>query len=219
MDTLLNDFQNFSLWLISKENLQKVSSFILRVNNQVHMNSNIIIYKDFVKTREIDNDSFSTSHFYAIKNRKHEIVGTIKAQKWDRQSPLPIEHDFNIKVADIVSNLNCYPNEIWHIGRFAIDQEKVKKDQFLRKNRLTLLKLLLANAFQHIYTNPSNIALAECDKKLFEKLKLLQINSTPIGESKTYLGSETVPIYNTSSGVEKNKHLCYTPEQQDLHSA
>jgi hypothetical protein len=208
---------------VSKENLSDVSRFILRVNHQVHLNSNIINYSDLVKTKELDLKSFSSSLFYAIKNRRNEIVGTIKAQKWDGISPLPIEEDFDIRIDDIVGNLSYVPTEVWHIGRFAIDQEKIKNDLDLRNSRVTILKLLLTNAFQHICTNQTNIAIAESDEKLFNKLKLLGINSTQIGESKMYLGSETVPICNTAKGVEKfvkdHKHLCYSRTQRDLFTA
>lgn len=220
MDILLNDFQDYSLWLVSKENLSDVSRFILRVNHKVHLNSNIINYSDLVKTKELDLKSFSTSYFFAIKNQNHEIVGTIKAQKWDNLSLLPIEEDFDIKFTDIINKLGYSPKEVWHIGRFAIDQEKIKSDPALRNNRVTILKLLLTNAFLHICTNHANIAIAECDKKLFDKLKLLGINSSQIGESKMYLGSETVPILNTAKGVEKfvkeHKHLSYSRGQQYL---
>tara|TARA_R110001583_G_scaffold25760_2_gene93064 strand:- start:11490 stop:12206 length:717 start_codon:yes stop_codon:yes gene_type:complete len=223
MDILLNDFQDYSLWVVSKEHLSDVSRFILRVNHQVHLNSNIINYADLVKTKELDLKSFSTSYFYAIKNREQEIVGTIKAEKWDGKSKLPIEDDFDINVDDILNRLDFKPNEIWHIGRFAIDQQKIRKDFLLRNNRITILKLLLTSVLQHVCMNSNNVYLAESDKKLFDKLKLMGINSSQIGESKMYLGSETVPIFNTAKGVEKfvnkHKHLCYSITQQELYSA
>ncbi|MDE5423347.1 hypothetical protein L3073_14095 [Ancylomarina sp. DW003] len=223
MDILLNDFQNFSLWLISQEYLHEVSRFILRINHQVHLNSNIINYSDLVRTKKMDLESFPTSFFYAIKNRKNEIVGTIKAQKWDGNCKLPIEDDFEIKVDDVLNELNYKPNEVWHIGRFAIDQQKIKTDPFLRKNRVTILKLLMANALQHIYAERTNILIAECDKKLFDKLQLMEIYSSQIGDSKYYLGSETVPMFNTAIGVkrfvEQNNALCYPYSQEGLYSA
>ncbi|MCZ4694073.1 hypothetical protein DWB61_02775 [Ancylomarina euxinus] len=223
MDILLNDFQDFSLWLVSHDHLNEVSSFILRVNHQVHLNSNIINYSDLLKTRKLDLDSYSSSFFYAIKNRKHEIVGTIKAQKWDGNSRLPIEDDFDVKVVDVLNELSYTPHEVWHIGRFAIDQQRIKTDPFLRKNRVVILKLLMVNALQHIYANLTNILIAECDKKLFDKLRLMEIYSSQIGDSKFYLGSETVPMFNTAIGVKKfvEQHiaLCYSYQQQDLYTA
>ena len=223
MDKLLNDFKNYSLHLLSKDNVPSLSRFILRVNNQVHMGTNTIIYKDLPKTIDVDKDSYSTSFFYVVKNKKNEIIGSIKAQRWDRKSKLPIEDDFDIKIDEVVNNMNYNPYEIWHIGRFAIDQQMIRKDPDLCKHRITILKLLLVNAFQHICTHRNNIALAECDKKLFDKLKLMQINSSQIGESKTYLGSETVPIFNTANGVHEfvkiNQHLTYSPTQQELQYA
>lgn len=223
MDILLNDFNDYSLWLVSKKNLPNISQFILKVNHQFHLKSNHLNHKDLIKTTEADLACFSSSYFYTIKNRKHEIIGSIKAQRWDNHSILPLEEDFNIKLCDLVKNLPFTPPEVWHIGRFAIDQEKIKTDPILRKHRISFLKVLLSNAFKHFIATPNNIAIAECDKKLFQKLKLLQINSTEIGQSKIYLGSETVPILNTAKGVEifikTNENLCYPKNKQNLQSA
>jgi hypothetical protein len=223
MDTLLNDFGDFSFWLVAENNLTKISRFIFRVNQEFHLKSNILNYNDLLKTIEADNENYSSSCFYAIKNRKNEIIGSIKAQKWNGITKLPLEEDFNLNINDILNQISYIPSEIWHIGRFAIDQKKINADAKLRKYRLTFLKLLLVNAFQHINSKPKNIAIAECDRKLFEKLKLLQINSTALGASKMYLGSETLPIINTAQGVNKfvdaNKKLCYVNNNKDLHSA
>lgn len=223
MDILLNDFGDFSLCLVSKENIPRISSFIIRVNREYHLQSNTLNYEELQNTIEVDKASHPNSYFYAIKNRRNELIGSIKAEKWNYTSKLPIEEDFNINIRDILNQLPYIPTEIWHIGRFAIDQQKLKADPKLRKYRLTFLKLLLANAFQHINQNSKNIALAECDRKLFEKLKLLQIHSRALGESKMYLGSETLPIINTAQGVKKfvnsNKNLCFLVDNRDMYSA
>lgn len=81
----------------------------------------------------------------------------------------------------------------------------------------------MANALQHIYAERTNILIAECDKKLFDKLQLMEIYSSQIGDSKYYLGSETVPMFNTAIGVkrfvEQNNALCYPYSQEGLYSA
>ncbi|WP_421920378.1 hypothetical protein [Marinifilum sp.] len=223
MDTLLCDFGNYSLWLVSEENLVKISNFIVKVNQEFHLKTNTINYYELIKTITLDLESYSSSHFYAIKNRNHEIIGSIKAQKWDGITKLPIEEDFKIDLKEVLQSLPFTPSEVWHIGRFAIDQKKIISDPYLRKFRITYLKMLLANSFQHISKKPDNIAIAECDKKLFEKLKLMGIQSAALKESKYYLGSETLPILNTGMGVNQfvndNKNLCFDLHHMDLHSA
>jgi hypothetical protein len=116
-------------------------------------------------------------------------------------------------MVDFLTNLSPAPNKVWHIGRFAIDQEELIADKHLKSRRITILKLLLFSAFKHVADDEDSIAIAECDSKLFEKLRLFKICSEILGEPKTYLGSLTLPIYNTSAGVkefvESNKELCY----------
>lgn len=80
MDILLNDFQNFSLWLISQEYLHEVSRFILRINHQVHLNSNIINYSDLVRTKKMDLESFPTS-FLRYKESKERNCRDDKGSK------------------------------------------------------------------------------------------------------------------------------------------
>ena len=133
--------------------------------------------------------------------------------EWNKKDKLPLETDFNINLADFITHLSPVPNKVWHIGRFAIDQEELIADKYLKSKRITILKLLLISAFKHIADDNDSIAVAECDSKLFGKLKLFNICSEILGKPKTYLGSLTLPIYNTSAGVkefvESNKNLCY----------
>lgn len=223
MDILLNEFKHFSLWLLSKKSLSELSKFIIYVNNKVHLKTDMVSYPELIKTRKYDLENYANSFFYAIKNSSNEIVGTIKAQKWDGINRLPIEEDFGIEVSNFLETLERKPKEVWHIGRLAIDQEKIKTDRYLRQNRITILKLLLTISLQHITSNSTNIFIAESDKKLFDKLKLLGINSLKLGASKYYLGSETVPIYNNAQGVIKfvddHKHLLQTTSLRPLFSA
>jgi hypothetical protein len=139
------------------------------------------------------------------------MIGVIRAIKWNRKDRLPIEYDFNLDLNNLILGLNLQPKQVWHIGRFAIDNEAVCSDNILKSKRITILKLLLLCAFSHVMENTDNVAIAECDSKLFDKLRLFNIHSHVIGEPKNYLGSLTVPIINTAHGVrefvESNKEL------------
>lgn len=153
------------------------------------------------------------SHCYAIYSSSQKLIGYIRALKWNNCDVLPIVKDFNVDLSSFISGLRPSPDEVWHIGRFVIDQEEIRHDEKLMNKRITILKLLLFCAFTHIANAENGIALAECDSKLYTKLKLLGIDSTVIGKSQMYFGSETIPIYNTSRGVrnfvESNKSICY----------
>jgi hypothetical protein len=153
------------------------------------------------------------SHCYGIYNTNHRLIGFIRALKWNSSDQLPMMKDFNVDLGRLISGLSPLPDEVWHIGRFVIDQQEIRHDEKLMHKRITILKLLLFCAFDHIAKAKNGIALAECDAKLFNKLKLMGIDSKIIGESQMYFGSETIPIYNTTSGVkdfvEANKNICY----------
>ena len=177
------------------------------------MNQSKFPYDEFLKALKDDMHYSEYSNSYAIYNRKNRLIGVIRAMEWNWKDRLPIELDFNVNMSDFLSHLSEFPSKVWHIGRFAIDQKEMISDQCLKSRRITILKLLLYCAFKHVADDNGSIAIAECDYKLFEKLRLLKICSEILGEPKTYLGSLTVPIYNTSVGVkefvESNKELCY----------
>jgi hypothetical protein len=185
----------------------------LKVNYQHHLNLSKFPYYEFTKAFKDDMMYSGCSNCYAIYNRTNKLIGVIRAMEWNWKDKLPIEIDFNVNMPEFLSHLSHFPSKVWHIGRFAIDQEELISDKSLKCKRITILKLLLFCAFKHVADDIDSIAIAECDYKLFEKLKLLKICSEIVGDPKTYFGSLTVPIYNTSDGVkefvESNQNLCY----------
>lgn len=213
MNKLIKDYSDFSLWKISKKNISNATRFVLRVNYQHHMDQSEFPDYEFESALKEDLHYSKCSNIYAICNRQNKLIGVIRAMEWNWKDMLPIEKDFNVNLADFLSPLSILPKKVWHIGRFAIDQQEFISNQELRARRITILKVLLYCAFKHVADDKDSIAIAECDSKLFEKLRLFNICSEKLGEPKIYFGSLTVPIYNTSAGVkefvELNKLLCY----------
>lgn len=150
-----------------------------------------------------DIDHFNHAYFYAIKNSDNKIIGTVKVCLWDEGLIFPLQRHFGIEIKDFINELSFRPNNIWHLGRLAVDHEEISLDPILNKNRVAIFKVLLLAAFRHICTDNNNIMIAECDSRLNEKVKLLGINSIPIGKSRQYLGSETIPIYNTGKELKQ----------------
>jgi len=213
---LVKDFGEYALHRFSNCMAQVICEFVVRVNYDIHkcQASNGVIEQNVQKTYKEELNLFGESHYYAIANKKDEIVGSIRAGMWNKKEKLPIQKDFDIPPA--YSNHN---GNVWHIGRFAVDPSKMNEN--LRKHRLMIFKLLLFHAIQHVCAEEDNIMLAECDRKLHEKVKLLNICSREIGESKQYIGSETVPIFNTSNGLKlflwNHKHLqCSSATESSL---
>ena len=104
---------------------------------------------------------------------------------WDKETILPIEKLFGLKVESIF--LNNGLSNIWHVGRFAIS----------KSNGMLLLKKLLIMAISRICIEANSLLIAECDKKFVKVLNLMGIKTEMLGPSVFYLGSETLPILST----------------------
>lgn len=191
MDKLIHKFNNFSLYRLSIENLFEASEFIIKTNYEHHQNYFPVTINDEIESLYIkEQEKFENSFFYVIRNNEGKIAGTIRVLKWDKKITLPIFSIFNVNIERIIEK-GCNTEDIWHIGCLAINAK------ILAGGSIIALKSLLVQAIYHVCSNNS-IMLAECDRKLFDKVKLLGIYLTEIGESQHYIGSEVVPAYNIS---------------------
>lgn len=214
MKKLLENFEGYSLWVINNEKeLRKLSEFVLRVNYKHHLNKDFCPADELQKLYSEDMAALPTSNFYVVYDSKGDLVGAIKSQKWNGQTILPIEKDFNISINNFIGELIPKPHEVIHIGRFAIDQIKIRKCNVLKMKRVAIMKMLLFYALRPVCNHSSNVVFCESDEKLYSKLSLLGVYSKIIGEPKVYLGSKTLPIYSTESGVldfiNQNRQINY----------
>ncbi|GHT34338.1 hypothetical protein FACS189434_10340 [Bacteroidia bacterium] len=209
MDNPIHQLPNYSLWKISENSLAETVRFVVETNYKRYLGNFPCDMEEEIKfIYNNEKQYFPHSCFYVIKdNHKQKIIGSIRITHWTPKIHLPIQNKFGVDIESITKQKNVSTDHIWHIGRFAIDY------QTLGKSSVLLLKTLLVNGFQMPYTDKNAILLAELDKRLFEKLKLLGIHAIQAGKSEIELGSETVPVYITSQGLlpffEKHKHLCY----------
>ncbi len=187
---------------IKQDELLNISKFVVTENFKYHRdeihpndyeNDIISIYKEEI-------DYLDNSKIFAIKNEDEEIIGTIRALKWDYIHPLPIQKIFGINPLSCINRYSI--NEIWHIGRFAI--KKGSRD-------INLFKQLMLYAIRLICQHKDNIAFAECDAKLLRTMNLIGIKTEIVGESISYLGSETIPVIISYNGLidfyNKNKYM------------
>lgn len=214
MKKLLRNFKDFTLWEISDENeLFQIDRFVLNVYYYHHLKQNNYPPSELKKLIVEDVEALPDSYFYVIFDDKGEIVGTIKLQRWNQKTVLSIEKDFKVNLKYFIHELPFRPAGIFHIGRFAINQEKIKRNQVLKQNRITIMKLLMYYALIPIFKETSNIFFCECDEKLYTRLALLGLHTQIIGRPRVYLGSKTVPIYCNQAGMRNfirlNKHLGY----------
>ncbi len=214
MKELVKDCDVFSLWKITgKTELEKLSKLVIEVNYKHHLNQKCYPSQEFEKIYQEDIQALPDSSFFAVYDDKNEIFASIKCQKWRNSTMLAIEKDFTIDLKYLIHGLNFQPREVFHIGRFVIDQEKIRKNTKLRQRRLIILKLLMYYALRPVFNNESNIFFCECDEKLFTKLNFLGLYPQVIGSSKEYLGSQTIPIYCDHHGIKEffnlNKSISY----------
>lgn len=139
---------------------------------------------------------FENSKIYLAKDPTGLSVGSIRVLKWNGFNLLPLQKLFDVSIE--------YPGDysVWHIGRFAIHRGV---------RNLDLLKKLMICSIHPVCQNCNSIVYAECDKKLLRTLSTLGIEAIPIGKPINYLGSDTIPIKISYSGLidfyTKYKHL------------
>lgn len=177
---------------LRKKHLKSLTKFVVSQNFSHHLNENLSKTRqaDVIALYEEELAFLNQSDIFIARDDKHAIVGSIRVLKWDYQSVLPIEKIFSINPFHYAKQDRT--QHVYHIGRFAI-----KKDI----RNLNLLKKLLIYAIEPVCAQPTNIAFAECDSKLLRTLTLLGIKTTIIGDSITYLGSETIPVLMTTAGL------------------
>lgn len=141
---------------------------------------------------------YNSSNIYAGKDANGAILGTIRVMKWNYVDPLPLQKIFVINPLTFVDTSRV--NEIYHIGRLAIQKEIPS---------LQLFKQLMVCAISPVCSNKKNIAFAECDEKLLRILSLLGIKMDIIGKAVDYLGSVTIPVLLRYEGLIGfyNRHI------------
>lgn len=180
----------------------ELAEFVVKENFNHHTNNDLPEgYDEDIKSiyREEVN-YYENAKVFVSKDSLGSISGSIRVLKWNFIDILPLQKIFGINPLYAINEPGI--NEIYHIGRFAI--KKGIRD-------INLFKQLMVCAIAPICEQKGNIAFAEIDSKLLRVLNLLGIKTITIGESINYLGSETIPIGMTYSGLinfyNENKHL------------
>lgn len=207
----------FNYYSLDRQNLFELAKFVVEENYSHHRMNNRLLDKEvdeiYLEELRLDN-----SKIFVSTDQYHSIVGSIRVSKWNGREILPMQKLFNINI-DGIGQDNKY--NVWHIGRFAI-----KKG--IDKTGFNVFKILMVCAINEVCQNEDCFALAECDAKLLRVLKLLGIEAITLADSINYLGSETIPVLLTYTGLkkflDKNRHLIPqninpTPVWTSLHQS
>jgi len=210
MGKLLQSFEHFGLWKIERQDLAEFTKFVLRVNYEHHLQTQVPLDEIEMRIKE-DERHFSDTHFYVLKTVCGQIFGTINACLWNGKDELAFEREYNLNLKTLINTLGLNPPQIWHIGRFAIDRKFVNQNETLGTFQKIYFKLLMTSVLVHVCTHSDNLMIAECDRKLQKILVKLGIVSQELSNGHMIMGSETLPILNTGAGVrpfvEKHKQL------------
>ena len=133
------------------------------------------------------------SRYYMVYGDDNQIIAAIRLLLWDFNLELPMQKIFGINPKTLLESSNGQ-GVIWHIGRFVVSSSK-------NLSSLSLFKQLTIYALRPIYENESDIIIAECDKKLVRVLSALGMQFDILGESRYYLGSETIPVSLKKGGI------------------
>lgn len=184
---------------LDRQNLFELAKFVVEENYSHHRANNRLFDKE-VEQIYLEELRMKNSKIF-VSTDQHSIVGSIRISKWNGRNVLPMQKLFNINI-DGLRQDNKY--NVWHIGRFAI-----KKG--IDKTGFNVFKTLMVCAINEVCQNENCLALAECDAKLLRVLKLLGIEAITLADSIDYLGSETIPVLLTYTGLKKfldnNRHL------------
>ncbi|TDQ25451.1 hypothetical protein [Tenacibaculum caenipelagi] len=192
---------------LTTNEVYNLSKFIVEENFNHHTKKDDFesLKKDILSVYEEEIEYIQNSKIFVSRDDLGKITGAIRVLRWNYINKLPIQSLFGINPLLTIEDKSF--NDIWHIGRFAI--KKGIKD-------VNLFKKLMVCAISPVCSHIENIAFAECDSKLLRVMSLLGIKAKVVGKSINYLGSETVPVSFSYTGLigfyEENKHLVSNQE-------
>ncbi|MCW8311399.1 MULTISPECIES: hypothetical protein [Sphingobacterium] len=188
--------ENYYFTKLRKDELPDLIDFYLRATQEhykLSAYSEQDYQMDYASLIGEDLVFFDRSVYYVLRSKTDNgIHASIRITYWDRETKLPIQKLFAIKTEDLL--LPDIEN-FWHIGRFVISGR-------IAGNRINILKKMLFDAFYVPYSLEAGLIIAECDRKVVNTLRKLEIESYQLGDPIIYLYSETLPIYIRSEWLE-----------------
>ena len=196
MDKFITSREHYSIWQLSKNGLFDLATFVVvenykrhqkvAFNRDAHIDEILDVYNEDVRF-------FEQSKILVAKNDKNEIVGAIRLLKWNRKDELPITKLFGITNLSEISPEDSNAH-IWHVGRFAVSAD-------LGRYGISLFRILMMYAVTSMCEYEKGIMFAECDSKLLKTMSLMGLKAVTLDNGIEYLGSVTIPIYITRSGM------------------
>lgn len=201
-DILISAHDSVSLYQIGQNNLANFSQFVFDMYSY-HYFKKYQWYPtihDLYKMQQSDQEQFNNSVYFGYKNEQQQILGTIKATRKNDDIKFPIEYEFEVDLKQIIKEKKLEVNEIWHLGRLAIDSNTMRSQKLPITSR-QMFKYLLIHSLGVINQHPNSLMIAESDVLIYEIFHSLGINMQIVGEIRHCLGSPTYPVIVTGKDI------------------
>lgn len=201
-ECILSD-RNMSLYRIGLGRLSEFTKFVFDMYSR-HYSKHyqwVATEHDLQLMRESDFQHFPNSVYLAFHCEQHQILGTIKATRKNTEFKFPFDSEFKVDIDQMIRERNLVPQEIWHLGRLAIDSNRLRKEGIPISSR-EMIRLLLSESFAVIAQDPSNLMIAESDILVYEMLIDMGINMQIVGDLRYCLGSPTYPVVVTGEDLQ-----------------
>lgn len=203
-DVCISVHDPIALYQIGRSNLPKFSQFVFEMYSY-HYFKKYQWYPtihDLYKMQQSDQEQFDHSVYFGYKNAQQQILGTIKATRRKKNIKFPIEYEFNVNIDDVIKEKNLQVEEIWHLGRLAIDSNTLRSQESPINSR-EMLRLLLVRSLSVINHQPHNLMIAESDVLIYEIFHSMGINMQIVGDLRHCLGSPTYPVIVTGEDINQ----------------
>lgn len=201
-DRCITEYGSMALYQIGKNKLPKFSQFVFEMY-AYHYFKKYQWYPtvhDLYRMQHSDEEQFGQSVYFAYKSSDQQILGTIKATRKVEDISFPIEYEFNVDLQQVIEEKKLMVNEIWHLGRLAIDANTIRTQKLPITSR-QMLRYLLMHSLSVINQHPDNLMIAESDVLIYEIFHDLGINMQIVGELRHCLGSPTYPVIVTGEDI------------------
>lgn len=201
-DILISAHDSVSLYQIGQNNLANFSQFVFDMYSY-HYFKKYQWYPtihDLYKMQQSDQEQFNNSVYFGYKDNQNQILGTIKTTRKDNNIKFPIEYEFEVDLDQIIKEKKLKVDEIWHLGRLAIDSNTMRSQKLPITSR-QMFKYLLIHSLGVINQHPNSLMIAESDVLIYEIFHSLGINMQIVGEIRHCLGSPTYPVIVTGEDI------------------
>ncbi|EAY27956.1 hypothetical protein [Microscilla marina] len=210
-DRVIECSEHLILYQLGQKNLEEYTEFVYNVyvDNYSKKHGWQSDEEELTYMKEEDAQQFSQSYYFAFRTHTGEMAGGVKITKQSPSLQFPIETEFGYNLQNYFQQANIPVNDIWHMGRLAIDKHVLANAGFSGSSLPILIKLL-KQSFGAMVQHDDNILIGESDALAYRIYRTLGIKLQKMGEGKKYVGSLTYPVFAQASDINRWLHL-YKP--------